>query len=328
MPASGKTILTAGPGMLYGQRVLPWTYSEEELRKTITSVFAQQVGCVVFDNVAEGTVIDSAVLAQLVTGPVWSDRLLGASRNIASVNDRLWMATGNNLQVGGDMASRTVRVRLDPNMPRPEERDQNQFGIPHLDNWITKPGNQRIVLSHLLVLVIDWIRAGAPKDTSLTMRQFTAWAQALGGLLRHHGVGGFLANAGELRDIDEDETRWRAFLSTWYERHGPKPVTAAELRRDAEPDHFGGNEVDRWDGQFITTATGRYPNALGLGRLLTGQSGRWRGPYVVRAAKNDRGDRSVFWVETEPGTDTTPAEPNDRTPPQLWPPDTEAAQDA
>jgi len=67
MPASGKTILTGGPGMLYGQRVLPWTYSEEELRKSITSVLAEPVGVVIFDNLAEGTVIDSPILAQLVT---------------------------------------------------------------------------------------------------------------------------------------------------------------------------------------------------------------------------------------------------------------------
>lgn len=174
MPASGKTILTGGPGMLYGQRVLPWTYSEEELRKSITAVLTDQVGVVVFDNLAEGTAIASAILAQLVTGGVWADRQLGASRTIATVNDRLWMATGNNLQVAGGMASRTVRVHLDPNMPRPEQRDQSHFGIPQLDQWITDPANQLIVLWHLLVLVLDWTRHGAPRAVGVAMRQFTA----------------------------------------------------------------------------------------------------------------------------------------------------------
>jgi hypothetical protein len=155
MPASGKTILTAGPGMLYGQRVLPWAYADDELRKSITAVLTEQVGVVIWDNLAEGTVIDSPVLAQLVTSGVWSDRQLGASRNLATVNDRLWMATGNNLQVGGDMASRTVRVRLDPDMPHPEQRDQSGFGIPGLDQWITDPANQLTVLWHVLVLVLD-----------------------------------------------------------------------------------------------------------------------------------------------------------------------------
>lgn len=297
MPSSGKTILTAGPGMLYGQRIMPWTDSDEELRKSITAVMAEQVGCVIWDNLAEGTVIDSAVLAQLVTAGVWSDRQLGASRNIATVNDRLWMATGNNLQVGGDMASRTVRVHLDPNMPRPEQRDQTSFGIPHLDQWITIPANQLTVLWHLLVLVLDWTRAGAPRAPGLAMRQFTPWAQALGGFLAHHNIGGFLGNAADVREIDEDETRWRAFLTCWHERHAGKPLTAAELRRDGEPQMLTGELFDPWDGQFITTPSGRLPNPLQLGRMLTGQAGRWRGDHVLRAGKNDRGDRAVFWVE-------------------------------
>ncbi|WP_433687025.1 hypothetical protein ACQP0I_25655 [Micromonospora carbonacea] len=301
MPSSGKTILTAGPGMLYGQRIMPWAYSDEELRKSITAVLAEQVGVVIWDNLAEGTVIDSAVLAQLVTTGVWSDRQLGASRNVATVNDRLWMATGNNLQVGGDMASRTVRVHLDPNMPRPELRDQSGFGIPHLDQWITDPANQLTVLWHLLVLVLDWTRQGAPRVTGVSMRQFTPWAQALGGFLAHHGIDGFLTNAADVREIDEDETRWRAFLTTWHERHGSRAMTAADLRRDAEPMHLGSDINDPWDGQFITTHAGRLPNPLQLGRLLTGQAGRWRGNHVVRAGKHERGNRAVFWVEQHEG---------------------------
>ncbi len=299
MPASGKTILTGGPGMLYGQRVLPWTYSEEELRKSITAVLAEQVGVVVFDNLAEGTVIDSAILAQLVTGGVWSDRALGSSRTIATVNDRLWMATGNNLQVGGDMASRTVRVHLDPNMPRPEQRDQSGFGIPHLDQWITEPANQLTVLWHLLVLVLDWTRNGAPKATGLSMRQFTPWAQALGGFLAHHGIHGFLANAHEVRGTDEDETRWLAFLAAWRDRYGDRRATAAEVRANGEPDHMNDQrgQVDAWGGVFITTHNGRLPNPMSLGRLLTGQVGRWRGDYVLRSERSERGDRLVFWVE-------------------------------
>ncbi|MBT8225438.1 MAG: hypothetical protein HKP61_21870 [Dactylosporangium sp.] len=300
MPASGKTILTAGPGMLYGQRVLTWPDAEEELRKSITAVFCDPVGCVVFDNLPEGTVIDSAVLAQLVTGKTWADRQLGSSRTLSAVNDRLWMATGNNLQVGGDMASRTVRVHLDPNMPRPENRDQSRFGIPHLDQWITHPANQMTVMWHLLVLVGDWICSGAPRCRGLSMRQFTPWAHALGGFLAHHQVGGFLANQATVTSIDEDAIRWRAFLTCWHTRHGGRQVTAAELRRDGEPDHIGGDEHDAWEGTFITTHTGRLPNTLSLGRLLTGQVGRWRGTYVIRTGRNERGDRSVFWVEHHP----------------------------
>ncbi|MDI6101878.1 hypothetical protein QLQ12_24985 [Actinoplanes sp. NEAU-A12] len=303
MPASGKTILTAGPGMLYGQKVLPWPVdSEEEIRKQITAVLTEQVGVVIWDNLPEGTVIDSAILALLVTGGVWSDRPLGTSRSASTVNDRLWMATGNNLQVGGDMASRTVRVHLDPNMPRPEERDQSKFGIPNLDQWITERANQMIVMRHLLILVLDWTRAKAPRATGVAMRQFTPWAQALGGLLAHHGIDGFLTNMAAVRGIDEDESRWGAFLACWHDRHGSKWMTAAELRADGEHDGFG---ADPWDGQFITTHTGRPPNPFQLGKLLTGQAGRWRGDHVLRAGKHERGNRNVFRVESLADQSTT-----------------------
>lgn len=89
--------------------------------------------------------------------------------------------------------------------------------------------------------------------------------------------------------------------TTWHERHGDRRLTAADLRRDAEPMHLGSDEHDAWDGQFITTHNGRLPNPLQLGRLLTGQAGRWRGDHVIRAGKNERGDRAVFWVERHDG---------------------------
>nr|BFE55664.1 hypothetical protein GCM10020063_001900 [Dactylosporangium thailandense] len=194
-----------------------------------------------------------------------------------------------------------MRVHLDPNMPRPEQRDQSKFGIPHLDQWITAPANQMTVLWHVLVLVLDWTSHGAPRAAGLNMRQFTPWAQALGGFLAHHGIDGFLTNTADVYAIDEDAMRWRAFLATWHNLHGDRRMTAAELRRTGEPEHFGGTETDRWDGQFITTGTGRLPNALQLGRLLTGQVGRWRGNYVIRTGRNDNDDRGVYWVEHRPG---------------------------
>lgn len=110
------------------------------------------------------------------------------------------------------------------------------------------------------------------------MRQFTPWVQALGGFLAHHGIPGFLTNVEEVRGVDEDEARWRAFLACWHDRHGNRPMTAAELCADAQPDYAGGREIDRWDGQFITTPSGRLPNGLSLGRLLTGQVAGGAGP--------------------------------------------------
>ena len=296
MPASGKTILTAAVGMLYGQRVLSWTSSDEELRKAITSVLADQVGVVVFDNIAEGSVIDSPILARLITERTWTDRRLGTNTATAQPNDRLWLATGNNLRVGGDMASRTVLIRLDPRMPRPEER--TGFAIPNLEQWILTPANQRQLLRHLLVLVLDWTSAGAPRARVRPMRQFTNWAEAIAGFLAYHQVPGFLANAAEVREIDEEDTGWTAFLHKWHTLYGRRPLTTAELRKAAEPVSLGaGVTDDRWDGLFLSADDGRLPSAKSVGRRLTGQIGRYHGLYVLRSVTDPHDKMRRWWVE-------------------------------
>jgi len=101
----------------------------------------------------------------------------------------------------------------------------------------------------------------------------------------------------QVRSVDEDEVNWRGFLVCWHDRHGDKEMTAAELRADGEPDLVNGLHADRWDGQFITGRTGRLPNPNHLGKMLTGQAGRWRGEYVIRKRLTDRGDRAWFKVE-------------------------------
>jgi hypothetical protein len=293
MPGSGKTILTCGLGMLYGQRVLTWTNSDEELRKAITSVLAEPVGTIIFDNLAEGTVIDSPVLARLITDRTWADRLLGGNKTAAFANDRVWTATGNNLRLGGDMRTRSVLVGLNPDMPRPEER--TGFEIPHLDQWILFPANQRLVLWHLLVLVADWTRSSAPRRDGLTMRQFTPWAEAVGGFLGHHGIPGFLANVETVRDIDEEESTWTAFFAQWRKVHGGKWLTSNDLRLSADIASDGaGRPFDRWDGLFRTDARGYPVSAKSLGRLLTGQIDRYRGSYVLRS-EQDRHSKVRTW---------------------------------
>jgi hypothetical protein len=246
----------------------------------------------VFDNVVEGHVIESAVLARLMTERTWTDRRLGSNTAASFPNDRLWLATGNNLRTGGDMASRTVWVRLDPDCPRPEAR--TGFSIPNLDTWILDPRNQAVVLWHLLVLILDWTAAGAPTATSVpAMRQFTRWAQHLGGFLEHHQVRGFLDNAETGRALDDTAAEWRAFLLAWHNLHGSQPLTAQQVRESADTIIT----PDPWAGTFPTTAVGKPITPKSLGRRLTGQIDRWRDDLVLRSALDSHTRINTYWVE-------------------------------
>ncbi|SMC98957.1 hypothetical protein [Kibdelosporangium aridum] len=292
MPGSGKTILTSCVGLLVGQRVLTWTDSEDELRKSITTVLSDSAGAVVFDNLEEGSVVNSAVLARLVTERTWADRKLGTNSAAVYDNDRLWLATGNNLRTGGDMASRTVWVRLDPDCPRPEAR--TGFSIPGLDSWILDPANRAVVLRAVLTLVLDWTAHGAPTSSAVPeMRQFTRWARYVGGFLEHHGVPTFLGNAETARELDDDAAEWAAFLLRWHQLHGDTRLAANDVRRSAEPSAYSD---DPWNGLFPTTPAGKLLSVKSLGRRLTGQVDRWRGDVVLRSANDPATNARIYWV--------------------------------
>ena len=300
-PSSGKSLLSALIGLLVGQQTVPWPADNDaELEKLITSTFTVESGAVIFDNLAEGEAIASPILANLLTNPLWSSRILGKSGMGSWANDRLWMATGNNLRVGGDIASRSVCVRLRPRAPHPETR--TGFQIPDLQGWIKDPAHRAELLWRLLILVADWVAAGTPRDTTVpAMRQFTPWAHGAGGFLRHHGITGFLTNLHAVRAMDEEDHKWAVFLDGWLERLGPGLVRVADVLAsgDVQRDHAG-RDVDPWGGDYITDGKGRRPRTpQKLGQMLAGQVDRFHGepPLVLRAVTDAHNSTRIYRVE-------------------------------
>ncbi|WP_240521489.1 hypothetical protein [Amycolatopsis vastitatis] len=104
----------------------------------------------------------------------------------------------------------------------------------------------------------------------------------------------FLGNADAGRGLDDDHADWYAFLSTWHHLHGDMPLTAQELRADAETEYEG---PDRWKGTFLTTATGKPLTAKSLGKTLAGQVDRWRSDVVLRAEVDAHTKIKVYKVE-------------------------------
>jgi hypothetical protein len=159
-----------------------------------------------------------------------------------------------------------------------------------------------------LVLIVDWCRHRAPIATDVPqMRQFTKWAQQLGGFLAHIGVPGFLTNHEDNRDQDEDANEWAQFLHTWHHIFDGREVTARDLCAYAEPEP---GRPDPWQGTFPTTPGGRpLINTKSLGKRLTGQTGRWRGDIVLRSATDKHTKVKTYWVELEKPPNETPQNP-------------------
>jgi hypothetical protein len=66
----------------------------------------------------------------------------------------------------------------------------------------------------------------------------SSWkADTIGGVLAYAGVPDFLGNLNDLYEqVDEEETVWEHFLSSWYDKYGDQPQTVAELTADLQKD--------------------------------------------------------------------------------------------
>ena len=127
--------------------------NEEELAKRITALLLEGANLVLFDNVNE---LKGEVLAGLLTAKVWRSRKLGASQMRDLPNDTMWLATGNNINVVGDIKRRVIQIRLDAGMEKPFERT----GFKHnpLIEWVIE--NRSLLISACLSIIQHAIDKG------------------------------------------------------------------------------------------------------------------------------------------------------------------------
>lgn len=294
-PSSGKSLLSDMIACIHGGRMTTLPKQDEELEKKITAFFMNEmVPTVTFDNVGLGHTLNSPVLAQLLTQRKWDGRILGRTENIARVNDKLWMVTGNNLQINNDMRSRSILVHIDPRVEKPEERDTTSFAVGNLDVWMRQPENKARLVWSLLVMIRAWAAKGMPKSDD-EMRTYTPWAQTLGGLLAFHGIEGFRENKDELADADEEKMEWSLLLQIWNERHGANWITASQLLADYQNTLFSSSigSVDPWQGTFPLGANGKVITPKGLGKRFQYYKDRPSDGWVLRYRKVP--GRAALW---------------------------------
>ncbi|WP_432135172.1 hypothetical protein [Streptomyces sp. bgisy154] len=258
--ASGKTLLKDAFGYVYGLAETPWPENDAELRKSIT---AKLWDCgdpiIAMDNLPNGSVIKSAILSSLLTSAKWSDRLLGSTTSITMPNDRLWVLTGNNIRTAGDNARRTLWVRLDPNCPNPDQRDN--FTVGDLRAWLEQ--NASTVVAALVTMVRGWLAAGA-NTINTRMGDYSRWASVMAGILDYLGVPGWLADRdNQATFLDDEAQEWAAFLTEWHSKADlvGRAVTAKELLglKESVPRlHNGDVPSPKQLGHWLKAREGRY----------------------------------------------------------------------
>jgi len=227
MQGTGKTLLSQVVSLIATGRegtLFSAPREAEEWRKQLTSVLREGSAIVSIDNV--NCCLDSADLCKALTETIHGDRILGKSQTVSLPVRCTWIATGNNIRLGGDMPRRCYWVRMDPKCSRPFER--TGFRHKRLTQYVL--GHRGKLLAALLVLARSWFMAGCPPPKVTPVGSFEDWTTIIGGILQHAGVDGFLANSTQLyNQVDAESVQWEGFLKTIDTVVGSQPFTVAQV---------------------------------------------------------------------------------------------------
>jgi hypothetical protein len=224
---TGKTLLAEVIAIILTGRaaeLMSAPAEPEEWRKQLTSILIEAPPLVVIDNVM--TTVDWGDLAKVITGEMHRDRLLGKSQTVSVPVRCSWIATGNNLQLGGDMARRCYWIRMDAGCSDPFRR--TGFKHKRLKEYLVE--HRRDLLIAMLTLARAWFAAGQPKSSVPPVGSFERWTEVVAGILEYAHVEGFLANSEKLfEQSDIERTEWETFLEAIKDAFQGAAFTIAEL---------------------------------------------------------------------------------------------------
>jgi hypothetical protein len=259
---------------------------------------------VLIDNIAGP--LGSPALDAALTSTEWADRILGKSERVRVPLLATWFATGNNLQLVGDTARRTLHVRLESPEERPEERQG--FVHPDLLPWVARE-RPRLLAAALTVLRAYFV-AGKPDQHLKPWGSFDGWTAVVRSALVWVGM----PDPGETRTqliaaSDTEANQLGALLEGWAllnpDGDGLTAATAIlRLKDDATSgDHGGERKHQRLHGALLELSPGRggeLPTPRALGYLLRKFKGRVRAGRAFTQRTGHGGTMLWSVAETSP----------------------------
>jgi putative DNA primase/helicase len=274
-PGTGKSLLVdvasvISTGMSAARS--PDVRDEEELRKRITSHLMAGDRLCMIDNVRGGSKIGWPALDALLTSETWSDRELGKSGVVRLPAKTQWFVTGNNLAVGTDIARRTLRVRLEASVERPELRS----GFKHDPLLREIRRMRRDLMSKALLVVRSYIYAGRPDVGVKPLGSFESWSVIVRNAIIWAGLADPVdALVGNEEGVDEEDSARKVLLLNWKSLKGFPPVeggiTASEALKEIENhrDEYG-DIIEALESLCYINNRNGLPSAKSLGRVLNG----------------------------------------------------------
>lgn len=177
---AGKTLLAQVAGHIalgYDLPVATYAHDPTEMRKVITTMTLAGEPVVLLDNLSG--VVGNETLDRALTGGRWWDRMLGANKQVDLPMTTTLIATGNNISIAADTARRTIHIRLETDLERPEDRS----GFRRADLMGYVRTHRAALYMHAVTIVAAYLRAGSPDVGLRPMGSFEGWSRVIRGAI-------------------------------------------------------------------------------------------------------------------------------------------------
>jgi hypothetical protein len=261
-----------------------WSSSDEELGKHILAILLEGHGGVLFDNLEEGSQVESNVLARAMTSPKFSGRVLGENREATVPTNCLWGFTGNNISASGDFNTRIIPISIDPRMEHP---DQRRFSRPDLAEWCESHRAEFYV--HAMTIMIGYQRylcaGGGPPGVKPT--RYTMWDDQV----RHAMIWAGSADPAVLfeqnKAADPKQEGRKNFLAAWWDIFGDEP----QLLRTAITELSHNHQLSDAEEALRDLLPKGVITSKNLSAVLRKFAGQWIGGFRISMEKTDSKSR-------------------------------------
>lgn len=305
-PRLGKDTLAMAVQMLYtGEAGIGSTLNSKEgdaeMRKRITSLLRGGRQFIHFANM-HGDVNFGSLEAATDASLIWTDRLLGQSRELSLPNEAEYSLSMNlGATLTRDLLARSVVIELHL---AAEDPNQREFKHPNLLEWVKT--NRGKILGALMALICEWDRQGRPRG-SVRFASFPEWAEVVGGIMEATGLGNPCKKQATLNsEIGDSETEdMRRLFEMANQAFGNDFVTKARLYQllsesgeDAPFAHFN-----------LTGEKESKADQTKFGKILQRHKDRELSGITLRIDDSDKNRKKLAFVRSGGGGKALPSAP-------------------
>ena len=264
--ASGKTLIARSLSMMMTGREPSVcnisTNDDDEMRKKIFTFLRDGDKVILFDNLKG--VLNLTSLAAALTSASFKDRILGKSESSEIPNKALFVLTGNNLTLAGDLPRRILPIRIDPQTERAYAREFD------LDPVAYVKANRLRIVEAALTLVRGMLthmkerakgRMASFEQWDDLVRQTVCWLSTISDRLVTGPLEDPINAVDKSQSDDPEREMLYSFLSEWRGIIEDKVLTSKDFLRYIR---FSDNE-DLFRAYEVLTGRQGFPTSRSIG---------------------------------------------------------------